>query len=79
MYTGPECRAEMNNSVPTSKMGLIDSELNDMTKILFAATVGLAFIMIALKGFDGPWYLYLFRYAVNSSSSFFFQFFPLLE
>ena len=62
IYTGPECRATMNNSKPTSKMGLIDLELNDLTKILFLATVALSVLMIGLKGFDGPWYLYLFRF-----------------
>ena len=62
IYTGPECRATMNNSKPSSKMGLIDLELNDLTKILFVATVALSVLMIGLKGFDGPWYLYLFRF-----------------
>ena len=62
IYTGPECRATMNNSKPSSKMGLIDLELNDLTKILFLATVALSVLMIGLKGFDGPWYLYLFRF-----------------
>ena len=64
IYTGPECRATMNNSKPSSKMGLIDLELNDLTKILFLATVALSVLMIALKGFDGPWYFYLFRFVL---------------
>ena len=34
IYTGPECRATMNNSKPRSKVGLVDIELNDLTKIL---------------------------------------------
>ena len=62
IYTGPECRATMNNSKPSSKMGLIDLELNDLTKILFLATVALSVLMIGLKGFDGPWYIYIFRF-----------------
>lgn len=62
VYTGQECRAAMNNSQPRSKVGLIDQELNGITKVLFLATVGLAAIMIILKGFDGPWYLYMFRF-----------------
>ena len=61
VYTGPECRAAMNNSQPRSKVGLIDQELNGITKVLFIATIVLAVIMVALKGFDGPWYLYMFR------------------
>ncbi len=62
IYTGPECRAAMNNSKPSSKMGLIDLELNDLTKILFLATLALSVGMIALKGFEGPWYIYMFRF-----------------
>jgi phospholipid-translocating ATPase len=52
----------MNNSQPRSKVGLIDHELNGITKVLFLATIGLSVIMVALKGFDGPWYLYMFRF-----------------
>jgi len=81
VYSGPECRAIMNNSAPRSKVGLIDEELNQLTKVrkrddtgnlrltrifslqlLFVATVGLSLIMMCLKGFDGPWYFYLFRF-----------------
>jgi len=62
VYTGQECRAAMNNSQPRSKIGLIDEELNSITKVLFLATVALSVIMVVLKGFDGPWYIYMFRF-----------------
>ncbi|CAG9863244.1 unnamed protein product [Phyllotreta striolata] len=62
IYTGPETRSVMNNSVPRSKVGLLDIEVNTITKLLFAAVLGLALIMMALKGFNGPWYRYLFRF-----------------
>ena len=62
VYTGPECRAAMNNSTPRSKVGLIDWELNNLTKVLFLATVVLSVILVVLKGFDGPWYIYIFRF-----------------
>ena len=62
VYTGPECRATMNNSSPRSKVGLIDHELNGITKVLFLATIVLAAMLVCLKGFDGPWYIYMFRY-----------------
>ena len=52
----------MNNSSPRSKVGLIDLELNGITKLLFLATVALSFVMVCLKGFDGPWYIYIFRF-----------------
>eukprot|EP00094_Tigriopus_californicus_P003303 TCALIF_03178-PA protein Name:"Similar to ATP9B Probable phospholipid-transporting ATPase IIB (Bos taurus)" AED:0.14 eAED:0.14 QI:0/0.90/0.83/1/0.81/0.83/12/242/1157 len=64
IYSGPECRATMNNSTPRSKVGLLDQELNQLTKLLFAATLALSFILMCLKGFDGPWYFYLFRFVL---------------
>lgn len=54
----------MNNSQPHSKVGLLDMEINQLTKVLFAAVVGLAFIMMLLKGFSGPWYRYWFRFVL---------------
>ena len=64
IYTGTECRAAMNNSHPRSKVGLIDMELNGVTKVLFIATVFLAVLMVVLKGFDGPWYIFMFRFVL---------------
>jgi phospholipid-translocating ATPase len=44
------------------KVGLLDKEINDLTKLLFIAVVLLSLVMVALKGFHGPWYRYLFRF-----------------
>jgi phospholipid-translocating ATPase len=33
VYTGKETRSVMNNSIPRSKVGLIDLEINDLTKV----------------------------------------------
>ncbi|KAG8192507.1 hypothetical protein JTE90_018029 [Oedothorax gibbosus] len=62
IYTGSETRSVMNNSEPRSKVGLTDLELNQQTKVLFAAVIGLALVMMALKGFGNLWYKYLFRF-----------------
>ena len=35
IYSGPECRANMNNSTPRWKFGLIDMEVNNLTKVLW--------------------------------------------
>lgn len=64
IYSGPECRAAMNNTAPRSKIGLLDEEVNQLTKVLFLATVLLALVMMCLKGFDGPWYSYMFRFVL---------------
>jgi hypothetical protein len=33
-------------------------------QVLFAATMVLALIMIILKGFDGPWYYYMYVFNI---------------
>ena len=34
IYTGSETRAVMNNAAPRSKVGLLDLEINNLTKVL---------------------------------------------
>lgn len=33
-------------------------------QVLFCAVMGLSLVMMALKGFNGPWYRYLFRFVL---------------
>lgn len=63
-YTGPETRSVMNNNAPRSKVGLLDMEINGLTKVLFCAVLGLSLVMMMLKGFSGPWYRYMFRFVL---------------
>ncbi|XP_064105934.1 probable phospholipid-transporting ATPase IIB [Macrobrachium nipponense] len=62
VYTGAETRSVMNNAAPRSKIGLLDLEINNLTKLLFLAVLGLTLVMMCLKGFGGPWYRYFFRF-----------------
>ncbi|XP_043268864.1 probable phospholipid-transporting ATPase IIB isoform X1 [Venturia canescens] len=64
VYTGQETRSLMNHSAPRSKIGLLDQEINQLTKVLFCAVLGLALVMMCLKGFNGPWYRYMFRFVL---------------
>uniref|UniRef100_A0A146MEN6 Phospholipid-transporting ATPase n=3 Tax=Lygus hesperus TaxID=30085 RepID=A0A146MEN6_LYGHE len=64
LYTGSETRSVMNNSQPRSKSGLLDMEINQLTKLLFCAVLALALVMMCLKGFSGPWYKYTFRFVL---------------
>lgn len=52
----------MNTSNPKNKVGLLDLELNQLTKALFLALVVLSVVMVTLQGFAGPWYRNLFRF-----------------
>lgn len=49
VYTGPETRSVMNTSKPSAKIGLIDLEINTMTKILFVMMAALSLLMMVLK------------------------------
>ncbi|XP_036177191.1 probable phospholipid-transporting ATPase IIB isoform X2 [Myotis myotis] len=62
IYTGKETRSVMNTSNPKNKIGLLDLELNQLTKALFLALVALSVVMVTLQGFVGPWYRNLFRF-----------------
>ncbi|KAK2560742.1 putative phospholipid-transporting ATPase IIB [Acropora cervicornis] len=44
--------------------GLTDLEVNNLTKLLFLATMSLSFVMVSIKGFNGPWYRYFFRFVL---------------
>ncbi|KAF8700587.1 Phospholipid-transporting ATPase, partial [Rhizoctonia solani] len=55
VYTGKETRAVMNTSHPE-------------TKILCAVTFALSVLLVALNGFRGQWYIYVFRFLILFSS-----------
>ncbi|XP_077446795.1 putative phospholipid-transporting ATPase IIB isoform X3 [Stigmatopora argus] len=64
IYTGKETRSVLNTSDAKNKVGLLDLELNRLTKALFLALLLLAIVMEALHGFVGPWFRNLFRFVV---------------
>jgi len=68
IYTGRETRAVMNTSHPSTKMGILDLEVNKLSKILCAFTFALSVGMVALNGFRGQWYIYIFRFLILFSS-----------
>ncbi|PPR03047.1 hypothetical protein CVT24_012435 [Panaeolus cyanescens] len=68
IYTGSETRAVMNTSHPETKVGLLDLEINKLAKILCAVTFALSVVLVALNGFRGQWYVYVFRFLILFSS-----------
>ncbi|KAI6009970.1 hypothetical protein EDC04DRAFT_2771575 [Pisolithus marmoratus] len=68
VYTGSETRAVMNTSHPETKVGLLDLEINRLAKILCAVTFALSVALVALNGFRGLWYIYVFRFLILFSS-----------
>ncbi|KAI8914779.1 hypothetical protein DFJ77DRAFT_431040 [Powellomyces hirtus] len=76
VYTGIDTRAVMNTSFPSTKVGQLDLEINRLSKvsssaikiILAVVTLVLAITMVALNGFRGLWYIYMFRFLILFSS-----------
>ena len=65
----------MNTSTPRTKVGLLDYEVNRLSKvflykikILAFVTFLLSFTMVALDGFKGLWYIYIVRFLILFSS-----------
>lgn len=68
IYTGRDTRSALNQDGPRSKVGKTDEELNEISKILFILTIILAFILTILKGFEGLWFIYFFRFILLFAS-----------
>ncbi|WWD06056.1 hypothetical protein V865_004141 [Kwoniella europaea PYCC6329] len=68
VYTGKETRAVLNTSEPETKMGTLEKEVNKMAKILCTVTFALSVFLVALNGFRGQWYIYVFRFLILFSS-----------
>jgi phospholipid-translocating ATPase len=62
IYTGKETRSQMNSSLPRSKLGLLDLEVNKITKILFAIMLICSLIILILKGVSSNIYYSLITY-----------------
>lgn len=72
VYTGSQTRAALSTSPSRSKTGLLEYEINSLTKILCFLTAALSIILVALEGFEPhgsqPWYLAAMRFLVLFSS-----------
>ena len=73
VYTGPETRSALSTSPSRSKTGLLEYEINSLTKILCALTLTLSIVLVALEGFDHvegtvPWYVKIMRFLVLFST-----------
>lgn len=68
VYAGEETRAQMNSKMPRSKVGLLDEEINFLSKVLFVLMLMIAAIIIVLDGFVGSWYFKYFRFVLLLAS-----------
>ncbi|EFW19043.1 Putative aminophospholipid-translocase [Coccidioides posadasii str. Silveira] len=72
IYTGPQTRSAMSTSPSRSKVGLLEYEINSLTKILCVLTLSLSIILVALEGFqptsDKKWYIAIMVYLILFST-----------
>lgn len=68
IYVGKETRSIMNSKDPRTKMGLVDMELNKLSKICLLIMCGLAAMIIIFKGFGYNWLIEYFRFVLLLSS-----------
>lgn len=68
IYTGSETRQAMNTSKARGKTGLLELEINSLSKILCICVFLLSLLLVGLSGFHGQWYVSIFRFLVLFSS-----------
>lgn len=72
VYTGSQTRQALSTSASRSKNGLLDFEINNLTKILFALTLTLSIVLVALEGFEPrdneKWYVAMMKFLILFST-----------
>lgn len=72
VYTGPQTRQALSTSPSRSKTGLLELEINSLTKFLCIFTLSLSFALVALARFreiDGrQWYVSMMRFLILFST-----------
>ena len=61
IHTGYETRIAMNVSNPKLKMGLLDREVNWLSKVLFGMMCFVSLVIVGLDGFQSNWIIKFFR------------------
>ncbi|PSK45221.1 hypothetical protein B9Z65_2361 [Elsinoe australis] len=72
IYTGSQTRAALSTSPSRSKTGLLEYEINSLTKILCFLTLALSFGLVAIQGFKPSdnmnWYVAVMRFLILFST-----------
>ena len=58
----------MNSREPRTKIGLLDCELNYLSKILFFCMCCMALVIVFINGINTRWFVLFFRYLLLLSS-----------
>lgn len=68
IYTGSDTRQAMNTSRPGVKTGLLELEINSLSKILCLSVFLLSIGLVAVHGFDKQWYVDIMKYLILFST-----------
>ena len=72
VYTGAQTRQALSTSPSRSKAGLLEHEINNLTKILCALTLALSIALVAIRGIEGrpgqQWYVAVTRFLILFST-----------
>jgi phospholipid-translocating ATPase len=72
VYTGPQTRQALSTSPSRSKTGLLELEINNLTKWLCIFTLSLSFVLVALARFQEikgrQWYVSMMRFLILFST-----------
>eukprot|EP00768_Dysnectes_brevis_P005685 gnl/Dysnectes_brevis/420_a463_2027.p1 GENE.gnl/Dysnectes_brevis/420_a463_2027~~gnl/Dysnectes_brevis/420_a463_2027.p1 ORF type:complete len:1457 (-),score=699.61 gnl/Dysnectes_brevis/420_a463_2027:62-4432(-) len=70
LYTGTETRSVLNANRPRQKVGVLDMEINKLTKVLCLMLVLLSLAMVSLSSqpFGAGWWLQFFRFILLFSA-----------
>ncbi|CDK25006.1 unnamed protein product [Kuraishia capsulata CBS 1993] len=68
IYTGGDTRQAMNTSTPGVKTGLLELEINSLSKILCLCVFLLSVILVACQGFKSDWYTDIMRFLILFST-----------
>ena len=68
LYTGKEMRVVMNTISPRTKVGMVEDEVNILSKVLFFVLAAIALGMVGLQGFQSDWLVQFIRFMILLSS-----------
>ncbi|KAJ5674673.1 uncharacterized protein N7477_004607 [Penicillium maclennaniae] len=72
IYTGSQTRAALSTSPSRSKVGLLEYEINNLTKILCILCILMSVVLVALEGFEPTnnkkWYVAMMIYLILFST-----------
>ncbi|KAA8915734.1 hypothetical protein TRICI_002116 [Trichomonascus ciferrii] len=68
IYTGRDTRQAMNTSKAGTKVGLLELEINNLSKILCVCVFILSVGLVALHGFGPKWYVDIMRFLILFST-----------